>query len=41
VRGDLRVLHVDPAMEIGDQYCVDHERQTLSVRVQDPPNIRK
>jgi hypothetical protein len=41
VKGELRVLHVDPATEIGEQYRVDHERQTLLVRVPESAHIKE
>lgn len=39
-KGELKVLHVDPATEMGGQYHVDHERQTLLVRIQEPPDTK-
>ena len=39
--GELRVLQVDPVTDTNQRHRVDHERQTLVVLAQEPPNVKK
>jgi hypothetical protein len=40
VKGELRVLHVDPGTDTNRSHRVDHEHQRLSTESQAPPDLK-